>query len=406
MVSKESMRRRKPSARMARRMFSSRLHWDLRPNRLAQALGALRRQRAEILDLTESNPTRAGLSYPGEMIVRAFDDTRALVYEPAPAGMRSARGTLADCYAARGLIVDPASIFLTASTSESYGWLFKLLADAGDELLVPRPSYPLFEFLAQMELVRVVHYPLVYDDGWSIDLDALAQAVSERTRAIVLVNPNNPTGSFVKRRELERLVALCAERGLALVSDEVFADYRFGPDPERVSSLTGIDEVLTFCLSGLSKIAGLPQMKLGWIIIGGPAALRSEAIERLELIADTYLSVGTPVQHALPKLLEAGESVRQQIAARLRENLAVLRDLIDDGSAAQVLKLEGGWYSTLRVPRTKTEENWCLDLLEQDKVLVQPGFFYDFESEAYLVLSLLTPTDAFREGVKRLVRRL
>jgi len=387
-------------------MFSSRLHWDLRPNQLAQALSAMRRQRAEILDLTESNPTRAGFAYPEDVILSAFHDARAIVYEPAPAGMRAPRDAVAGYYSARGLIVDPACVFLTASTSESYGWLFKLLADAGDEVLVPRPSYPLFEFLAQMELVRVVQYPLVYSNGWSIDLDALAQAVNERTRAVVLVNPNNPTGSFVKRHELERLVELCAERGLALISDEVFADYRFIPDPERIPSLAGIDQALTFCLSGLSKIAGLPQMKLGWIVIGGPAALRSDAVERLELIADTYLSVGTPVQHALPKLLEAGESVRQQITVRVTENLAALRDRADDACVAQVLQVEGGWYATLRVPQTKTEEQWCLDLLQQDNVLVQPGFFYDFESEAYLVLSLLTPGDTFREGIKRLWRRL
>lgn len=387
-------------------MFSSRLHWDLRPNRLAQALGALRRLGAEVLDLTESNPTRAGLLYPDEVILSALCDPGSLVYEPTPTGLPAARGAVADYYAARGLIVDPASVFLTASTSESYGWLFKLLADAGDEVLVPRPSYPLFEFLAQMELVRVVQYPLVYDDGWAIDFDALEQATGERTRAIVLVNPNNPTGSFVKRHELERLVELCAQRGLVLISDEVFSDYRFTADPTREVLLTRIDEVLTFCLSGLSKVAGLPQMKLGWIVISGPPALRAEAQERLELIADTYLSVATPVQHALPRLLAAAESARQQIAARLSENLAALRQLVEDGSPAQVLKVEGGWYATLRVPRTKTEEQWCLDLLEQDKVLVQPGFFYDFESEAYLVLSLLTPGDAFREGIKRLVRRL
>lgn len=386
-------------------MFSSRLHWDLRPNRLAQALGAMRRQGAEILDLTESNPTRAGLSYPDELILNTFRDRRSLVYEPTPAGMCAARETVTDYYAARGLVVDPAHVFLTASTSESYSWLIKLLADAGDELLVPRPSYPLFEFLAQMELVRVVQYPLVYDEGWSIDLDALAHAIGERTRAIVLVNPNNPTGSFVKRRELKKLVDLCDEHGLALISDEVFSEYRFGPDLERELSLTRVDEVLTFCLSGLSKIAALPQMKLGWIVIGGPPALRAEASERLELIADTYLSVGTPVQHALARLLEAGESMRQQIAARVGQNLAALRTLIDDNSAAQVLKVEGGWYATVRVPRTKTEEQWCLDLLQQDSILVQPGFFYDFEAEAYLVLSLLTPNVVFHEGVKRLVRR-
>lgn len=385
--------------------FSSRLHWDLRPNRLAQALDAKHRAGAKVLDLTESNPTRAGLSYPSGEILAAFADERSLVYEPKPAGLQTAREAVSAHYAARDQAVEPSRILLTSSTSESYAWLFKLLADPGDEVLVPRPSYPLFEFLAQMESVRVTHYPLIYNDGWSIDTEALAAAISDRTRAIVLVNPNNPTGSFVKRCELDVLVPLCAEQGIALISDEVFADYAFGPDAERVPSLAHIGEALTFCLSGLSKIAGLPQMKLGWIIIGGPPAQRNAATERLELIADTYLSVGTSVQHALPKLLAAGENVRRQIADRVRENLQHLRAAIGDHSPAQTLRVEGGWYATLRVPRTKSEEEWCLDLLDQD-VLVQPGFFYDFESEAYLVLSLLTEAGTFREGVKRIVREL
>jgi len=387
-------------------MFSSRLHWDLRPNQLAQALAALRRQHVEIVDLTESNPTAAGISYPESAVLEAFCDPRALVYTPSAAGLPSARKAVAEYYSARGLIVDPAGIFLTASTSESYAWLFKILADAGDEVLVPRPSYPLFEFLAQMELVHVTQYPLVYNAGWTIDMEALTQSITRRTRAIVLVNPNNPTGSFVKEQELKRLVELCAEHSLALISDEVFADYRFTPDPDRVPSLAPVDQVLSFCLSGLSKVAGLPQMKLGWIVVGGPSALRSEAVERLELVADTYLSAGTPVQHALPKLLEAGGSVRQQIIERITRNLAFLRERIDAASTARVLQVEGGWYATLRVPTTKTEEQWCLDFLQHDHVLVQPGFFYDFASEAYLVLSLLTPAEQFHEGVRRLIARL
>ncbi|HVP49295.1 MAG TPA: pyridoxal phosphate-dependent aminotransferase [Bryobacteraceae bacterium] len=386
--------------------FSSRLHWDLRPNRLARALEAKRHAGARVLDLTESNPTRAGFDYPAEEILGALADARALVYEPAPAGLQAARETVAGYYAARAVAVEPSRVFLTSSTSESYAWLFKLLADPGDEVLVPRPSYPLFEFLAQMESVRVVQYPLSYHDGWSIDAEALAAALTARTRAIVLVNPNNPTGSFVKRCELELLVAVCGDRGIALISDEVFADYTFGPDAERVSTLTSVDGALTLCLSGLSKIAGLPQMKLGWIVIGGPAAMRADATERLELIADTYLSVGTPVQHALPKLLAAGETVRRQIGARVRENLECLQAAVGDHSPAQVLKVEGGWYATLRVPRTKNEEEWCLDLLDHQDVLVQPGFFYDFESEAFLVLSLLTESETFREGVRRIAGSL
>jgi alanine-synthesizing transaminase len=387
-------------------MFSSRLHWDLRPNHISQALERVRATGTTILDLTESNPTRAGLRYPEREIIRSLGDPRSLVYEPTPAGSAAAREAVAGYYAARGANVDPRRIQLTASTSESYAWLFKLLANPGDEVLVPRPSYPLFDFLAQMEAVRVVQYPLVYHDGWSIDLDALIRAVTDRTRAIVVVNPNNPTGSFVKRREVEGLVSLCRERGIAVISDEVFADYTFGPSPERVSSLTGIEEVLTFCLSGLSKIAGLPQVKLGWIVIGGPAELSREAAAHLELIADTYLSVGTPVQHALPRLLEAGSQVQQQIADRVHENLAKLQTVIGPNSAGQLLQVEGGWYATVRVPRTRSEEEWCLELLERDSVLVQPGYFYDFESEAYLVLSLLTPQKIFEQGIDRIVARL
>jgi aspartate/methionine/tyrosine aminotransferase len=387
-------------------MFSSRLHWDLQPNRIAVALAAKRAAGSEILDLTESNPTRAGFDYPGEEILAALHDEHALIYEPAPAGLQAAREAISRHYAARGLSMEPARIVISASTSESYAWLFKLLADAGDHVLVPRPSYPLFEFLAQLESVCVDGYPLVYHDGWQIDFEALERAVTRQTRAIVLVNPNNPTGSFLKRHELARLIALCGERELAIVSDEVFADYAFAPDPARVSSLTGVNEVLTFCLSGLSKIAGLPQMKLGWTAIGGPADLRAQAAEGLELIADTYLSASTPVQHALPRLLAAGAGVRQQIIERVRGNLECLRSMVGTGSSGELLKVEGGWCATLRVPRTRTEEEWCLDLLEHDSTLVQPGFFYDFDSEAFLIVSLLTERGKFREGVRRLTARL
>jgi aspartate/methionine/tyrosine aminotransferase len=257
-----------------------------------------------------------------------------------------------------------------------------------------------------MESVRVVQYPLVYHDGWSIDTDALTDALTDRTRAIVLVNPNNPTGSFVKRGELETLVALSAEHGIALISDEVFADYTLEPDTERIPSLAGVEGALTFCLSGLSKVAGMPQMKLGWIVIGGPSVMRTAAAERLELIADTYLSVGTPVQLALPSLLAAGEDVHRQISARVRQNLADLRAAAGSQPSLQVLNLEGGWSAILRMPRTHSEEEWCLDLLENARVLVQPGFFYDFESEAFLVLSLLTAPEVFCEGLRRLLRRL
>jgi aspartate/methionine/tyrosine aminotransferase len=376
-------------------MFSSRLQWDLRPNRLSVLLDAKRRAGAPVLDLTESNPTRAGFLYPGAQILEAICDPRSLSYEPLPAGSAEARAAVAGYYRARGYDVAPERILITASTSESYAWLFKLLANPGDEVLVPRPSYPLFEFLAALESVRVVQYPLVYDGCWSVDLEALERSLPPRARAIVLVNPNNPTGSFLKQDELARLVAL----GIPLISDEVFSDYAFRPDPARVSTLVDVEAPLTFCLSGLSKIAGLPQMKLGWIVAGGPA------VERLELIADTYLSVSAPMQNALPRLLEAGAAVQQQIARRTASNLELLRQAVGADSACQVLDVEGGWYATLRIPRTRTEEEWTLLLLERDNVLVQPGFFYDFDSEAYLVLSLLTPPEVFREGLARLLAR-
>jgi alanine-synthesizing transaminase len=382
-------------------VFSARLHWDLRPNPLSELLKAKRDAGASILDLTESNPTSAGLRYPAEQILSAFADARALRYEPTPAGLLAAREAVADrYYAPLGEMVQPSRILLTASTSEAYAFLIKLLTEPGDELLVPRPSYPLFEFLATLESVRISQYPLIYHEGWSIDMDALACAITERTRAIVLVNPNNPTGSFVKRRELSRLIELCREWSLAIISDEVFSDYAFAPDPQRVPRLTGIDEVLTFSLSGLSKVAGLPQMKLGWIVASGPPSTRAAALERLELIADTYLSVATAVQHALPRLLEAGESIREQIRRRTSQNLDTLLAATAK-SAYRTLEVEGGWYATVQVPRIRTEEEWALELLDRCNVLVQPGYFYDFDQDGLLVLSLLTPPEIFREGVEQ-----
>jgi alanine-synthesizing transaminase len=374
----------------------------MRPNRISAAVEARRRAGAEILDLTESNPTRAGLAYPADEILAALADPRSLAYEPLPAGSSEARAAVSAYYAARSGDIDPARILLTASTSEAYAYVFKLLANPGDEVLVPRPSYPLFDFLARLECVRAVQYPLSYQNGWRIDFDALASLVTPRSRAIVLVNPNNPTGSFLKRDELPRLVSLCAAFGLAIISDEVFSDYTFAPCQDRVRSLTGVEDALIFCLSGLSKIAALPQVKLGWIVAGGPADLRACALERLELIADTFLSAGTPVQHAAARLLGAGASVRAQIQMRVRQNLEFLREAARN-SPLGILDVEGGWYATVRVPRIRTEEEWTLELLERASVLVQPGFFFDFESEAFLVLSLLTEPKTFSEGVRRLL---
>jgi alanine-synthesizing transaminase len=389
-------------------MFSSRFHWNLQPNRITRALEEKRRLGVRLLDLTESNPTRAGFDYPAE-IVQALADPRILRYDPAPAGLREAREAVARYYAGRGIAVEPERILLTASTSEAYAYLFKLLADPGDEVLVPRPSYPLFEYLATMESVKVRSYPLVYYGNWQIDWEGLAAAITERSRAIVLVNPNNPTGSFMKSGELERLTALSVDPGgelqIALISDEVFSDYAFGADAERAASVASVDSGLAFALSGLSKIAGLPQMKLGWIVAAGAPEQQSRAVERLEWIADTYLSVGTPVQCAAARLLAAGESVREQIRKRTAENLAFAREALR-GSDASLLSVEGGWYATLQVPRLRSEEEWVLELLERANTVVQPGYFFDFDSEAYLVVSLLTLRAVFEEGLNRLIEFL
>jgi aspartate/methionine/tyrosine aminotransferase len=380
-------------------VFSSRLNWSLRPNRLSALLEERRKSGAQILDLTESNPTRAGLIYPEAEILAALSDASALRYHPSPRGLDTARDAVAAYYRDRGTQIPVENVLLTASTSEAYAYLFKLLANPGDEILAPRPSYPLFEFLAGLESVHIRQYPLRYDGIWHVDFDALEQAITPRTRGIVVVNPNNPTGSFLKRAELDRLDSLAADRGLAILSDEVFRDYAFGENAERVSTLAGNRRALTFCMSGLSKIAGLPQMKLGWIVSCGQGS--EEALDALELIADTYLSVSTPVQVALPRLLALSSAVMQQIRERTASNLRRLRGLTQD-SPATLLKTEGGWYAVLQVPRTRSEEEWALTLLDECGVLVQPGFFFDFEAEAFLVVSLLPEPAAFTEGVSRL----
>jgi alanine-synthesizing transaminase len=384
--------------------LSSRVAWDSHPNALTELLREKRNAGAEILDLTESNPTRAGLEYPTKQILEALANPACMQYDPMPSGLYSAREAVSQYYAARGVDVSPSRILLTASTSEAYAYLFKLLALPGDEILVPRPSYPLFEYLAAMESVTVRQYPLRYDGGWHFDFAALETLAGPRTRAIVVVNPNNPTGSYLKQDEWWRLEALAAERGIAILSDEVFADYALLDDPARMTTLAGACDALTFVMSGLSKVVGLPQMKLGWIAASGPRY--EEALRGLEWIADTFLSVAMPIQVALPRVLLAGAAVREQIRKRTRINLAVLHKAVRLNSPCQVLYVEGGWYAILRVPNTLSEEHRTLELLSVDGVLVQPGFFYDFDTEAFFVLSLLTPTESFAEGARRILARV
>ncbi|HET8549844.1 MAG TPA: pyridoxal phosphate-dependent aminotransferase [Bryobacteraceae bacterium] len=364
-------------------MFSRRLQVGGPVNRIAAALAA---RTEPHLDLTVSNPTAAGIEYDAAAITRALADARSLRYEPEAFGLRSAREAIAAHCGA-----ESERVILTASTSEAYSFLFKLLCDPGDEVLAPRPSYPLFEYLAQLESVQVLQYRLFYDHGWHIDWHDLRERVSNRTRAIITVNPNNPTGSYLRRGDLDQF----AELGIPVISDEVFLPYELTAEPERVCTAGNEHRVLTFALSGLSKLAGLPQLKLAWIIANGPAGARADALARLELIADTYLSVGTPVQLAAPVLLDTSGCVRAQIRERSRRNLQRLQPL-------RPLLVEGGWYGIVQAPRTRSEEEWVLTLLAREGVLVQPGFFYDFEREAFLIVSLLTPEDVFSEGIERL----
>ena len=371
-------------------VFSSRLPASLAHNRISIAVDAARARGAALHDLTETNPTVVGLSYPVDAIAAALARPGALVYEPTPKGLPAARAAVAAYYARHGVAVDPARVTLTASTSEAYGWLFKLLCDPGDDVLVPSPSYPLFDSLAALESVRPVAYPLRYHGGWFLDVEEVRRALTPRTRAILVVNPNNPTGSFLTRDEARALAALAAEHELALVSDEVFADYGYAPDAARVTTLAGDSPALTFCLSGLSKLVGLPQLKLGWIVTGGPPARRAEAEERLEYIADTYLSVAAPVQHAASALLALVDDVGAQIRARVRENRAALAGALA-GSAAQLLDAQGGWSAVARLPATRTEEEWTLALLDAG-VLVHPGFFFDLPPTTIVVSLLVAPS--------------
>jgi aspartate/methionine/tyrosine aminotransferase len=380
-------------------MFSRRTPGDLQPNRLASALAARRRRGAEILDLTESNPTAVGIPYPQD-ILAPLADASARLYQPSPKGALAAREAVAADYARRGVRVGADRVLLTASTSEAYAFLFKLLCDAGDAVLVPRPGYPLFDLLARLESIEVASYPLRYDGEWHLAASAVEAALSPRTRAVVVVSPNNPTGSYLKSDEAAPLQELCARRGIALIADEVFADYAFGSDPRRLPSLLGDGPALAFALGGLSKACGLPQLKLGWIAAGGPASLRDEALARLELVADTFLSVGTPAQIAAPSLLGRVAELHGPIAARVRANLASLEEGLRRAPSVTLLRPEGGWYAVVRVPANVSEEDLVLRLLESRGVLVHPGYFFDFPDEAFLVLSLLPPEPAFRAGVR------
>jgi len=446
-------------------MFSERTNWKLGLNRFTQAVDEVRASGRQILDLTVSNPTRAGLEYDSAAILSALSSPQALDYDPQAKGLLSAREAVAGYYRSEHGAddLDAERIVLTTSTSEGYSFVFRLLCNAGDELLVPKPSYPLFEFLADLQDVKLVPYPLIYDHGWQVDFPSLEQAVTERTRGVVVVHPNNPTGSFVSSGERDLLNAFCKEHGLAVIADEVFLDYGLetsgakapteaeenrsaesaappksaGPPKsgqhdialstksrslhtpaDRASPIRGLGrddnawgrasfagnrDVLTFTLSGLSKISALPQMKVAWVVTRGPQELADAAMGRLEVIADTYLSMNAPLQWAVPALLEQRKNIQRQLIKRVRGNLGELDRQLAGQKVCSRLNLEGGWYAVLRVPVTRSDEELAIELVRARLVMVHPGHFYDFPRDGYLVLSLITPEAEFREGIARVL---
>jgi len=385
-------------------IFSERTNWELSLNELGAIYQQLKKNNVPVLDLTASNPTECGFSYPPQ-ILECFSTKENLNYDPSPRGLLRAREAVVLYYASKGVSVSSRQIFLTSSTSEAYSYLFRLLANPGERVFFPQPSYPLFQFLADMNDIATEHYPLIYDKEWKIDFNQLNEKITLDTKALVLVNPNNPTGSFVKRHELILLNDLCTRKNIPLISDEVFGDFSF-EENKNYASLINNNEALTFVLGGLSKTLGLPQMKLSWIVMRGPQGLVEKAQERLEVIADTFLSVNTPAQNALNQWLPLREGIQKEIKARLKQNLEFIQKQAALTNSCQLLKSEGGWYVILKIPTTRTEEEWVLKFLNKYHVFVHPGYFFDFHEEAHIVISLLPPHNVFQEGVERILSRI
>ena len=387
-------------------MFSDRTNWRLAQNRFTQAIEEARARGANLLDLTASNPTRVGLQFNAAEIISAFGSPHVLDYDPQAKGLLSAREAVAAYYRDEHQVGDLGAerIVLTTSTSEGYSFVFRLLCNAGDELLVPKPSYPLFEFLADLQDVKLVPYPLIYDHGWQMDFPSIENALTPRTRGVVIVHPNNPTGSYVQATEIAPLNAFCRSHGLALIVDEVFLDY--GLDEKPHASFAANRDALTFTLSGLSKISALPQMKVAWVWTGGPPAEVAEATARLEVIADTYLSMNAPIQWAMPALLDQRKNIQRQLLERVHANLAELDRQLAQQKNCQRLSVDGGWYAVLRVPVTRSDEDLAIELVREKSVMVHPGHFYDFPSDGHLVLSLITKEEEFSTGTTRLIQLL
>ena len=381
-------------------MFASRTNWNLKSNRLAEALEQHKASGRHLLDLSASNPTECGFKYDAPAIMRALCAPASLQYHPDPKGLKSARQAVSDYYAWHGERVSTNDLILTASTSEAYSFIFRLLCNPGDELLIPTPGYPLFDFLADVNDIKLTRYSLFYDHGWHIDMHALKQAITPRTRGIIVVHPNNPTGHFTKPEETAQLNQICYSSKMAIISDEVFLDFSLGLEQKSFVVNTG---ALTFTMSGISKISGLPQMKFAWLAVSGPEDLKREALARLEMIADTYLSLNAPIQLAAPVLLQQRKQFQQQLMARVRSNITELDSQLEGNQHVSRLAVEGGWYAVLRVPATRPDEELALELLEKHEVYLHPGHYYDFPGDGYLVVSLITPEQDFAEGVRRIL---
>ncbi len=387
-------------------IFSERTQWDLDQNSITKAIDELKSSKREMFDLTQSNPTLCSFSFPSKEILNAFVDDDNLSYGPDSQGILKAREAISDYYAKKNVNVDPANIFLTASTSEGYSLLFKLLANPQDSILFPQPSYPLFQFLCDINDVLIQYYPLVYNGRWQVQLNQMQKDENfSQAKAFVIVNPNNPTGSIISTQELTEINQFCKKNNMAIICDEVFADFLFKGTQGYVT-LSRNEEVLTFTLGGLSKTLGLPQMKLSWILMSGPKEFVGEAKGRLQIISDTYLSVNTPVQNALKNLLSEADVIQSQINQRVDQNIQSLKKLLGGFQKVSYLNSEGGWYFVLKILGLQNEEKFILDLIQEEQVLVHPGYFYDFAKDGYIVLSLIVPNRIFVEGLGRILKRV
>jgi alanine-synthesizing transaminase len=387
-------------------MFSTRTDWDLRPSPLFTLLQQKRASGEKLLDLTESNPTKCGFMHSSSSLIDPESLKRSGLYEPDPKGLFSARQAISDWYKRQNIPANPDRIILASSTSEAYSFLFRLLCNVGDVVAVPKPSYPLFEYLARLNDVLCHEYRLAYDGDWHIVHHSVVDALSSNAEALVLVHPNNPTGSFVKKEERDRIVSEARARKIPIIVDEVFSAFSFAKDERHADSFAGTGTTLTFTLSGLSKLLGLPQMKLAWIVVSGPDEECAKAVQRLEVIADTYLSVGTAVQQALPQLLNDPAAMTQKILTRIRSNYEFLRTACMAGSPATLLHCEGAWNAILRLPAKKSDEEWDSELLQNSGVLTHPGHLFNIEIRSCIVVSLLPEQKVFSEGIRKILATL